>query len=177
MGGQEYAVDCIVFATGFEIGWDRLDCGYPIWGKGGIELKDTWGGGAAPRTLRSSTTRGFPNLFLQNGPQGTLTVNFVQKIDEKARHVAHMVAQMRKRGLTYLEPTQEAEDAYCALILQRSGRGARFKKNCTPGYYNREGSPGDPKTLNSDWGSPNKFFAMLEQLRKEGRSLEGYTVK
>ena len=175
--GKEYEVDCIIFATGFEIGWDRLDCGYPIWGKDGKELKQAWGGGTTPRTLRSSTTCGFPNLFLQNGPQGTLTVNFVQKIDEKARHVAHMVAQMRSRGLTYIEPTQEAEDEYCATILRRSGRGATFKRKCTPGYYNREGTPGDAKTLNSDWGTPNKFFAMLEKLRKEGRSLEGYNVK
>jgi cyclohexanone monooxygenase len=35
-GGEEHEVDCIIFATGFEIGYDLLDCGYPIIGEWAI---------------------------------------------------------------------------------------------------------------------------------------------
>ena len=61
--GQEYEVDCIVFATGFEIGYQVLDCGYPIVGRDGVVLSEKWADG--PRTLRSVNSHGFPNMFMQ----------------------------------------------------------------------------------------------------------------
>ena len=172
--GTEFEVDLIIFATGFQIGWDALDCGYPIVGENGVELKEKWKEG--PRTLNSIHSHGFPNLFMQNGPQGTLTVNFVQKIDEKARHAAHIISEMKKQKYTYINATKQAEDEYCDIIWRRSGRGASFKRKCTPGYYNREGKPGKKKTLNSDFNVPNKYFGMLDELRAEGKHFEGFVV-
>lgn len=73
--GSEYSVDLIIFATGFETGASIMDCGYPIYGIDGLELKEKWKDG--PRTLRSMNTSGFPNLFLQNSPQGKTEVQIL----------------------------------------------------------------------------------------------------
>src|SRR5690606_13889224 len=66
--GREYEIDCLVLATGFEVGTDyarRADC--EIVGQGGLTLTEKWSKGI--RTFHGLTTRGFPNLFLLGGMQ------------------------------------------------------------------------------------------------------------
>ena len=43
-------------------------------------------------------------------------------------------------------------------------------------YYNKEGKLTQEKTLDSMWGDPLKFFAMLNAMREEGRVFEGVDV-
>jgi len=173
--GSEYSVDLIIFATGFETGAAIMDCGYPIYGVGGLELKEKWKDG--PRTLRSMNTSGFPNLFLQNSPQGTFTVNFVQKLVEESKHAAFMISEMNRKGLARFDVTAEAEDEHCEKVFQKSGRGARFLKKCTPGYYNREGQLSTEKTLSAVYMAPLQFFSLLEQIREDGTCFEGFVVQ
>merc|ERR1719301_268031 len=105
-------------------------------------------------------------------------------------HAAHMIQTMRTRGQTYCEGSREAEDAYCAQILEDStpkGNGAAaqrqaFYKNCTPGYYNSEGNTVIGKSLNSPYkggirGSITGFLDMLEAMRNEGRAFDEYHVR
>ena len=173
--GREYPVDCIVFATGFEIGFQVSERGfmvggYDIVGRGGLKLSDKWAKG--PRTLKSFSTHGFPNFFMQNAPQGTFTTNFIQKLDEEAQHVAYLIGKMKREGIVVYDPSKAAEDAWCKAIYERSGRGLNFLKNCTPGYYNREGQVIEGKSLNSLWGNsflgnPLDFFKLLQKERLE----------
>eukprot|EP00937_MAST-01D_sp_MAST-1D-sp2_P006713 g6713.t1 len=174
--GREHEVDCIVWATGFETGYSAAELGprkvgFEIYGRGGQSLSSKWRDG--PRTLNSYNTRGFPNLFMQNAPQGPFTTNFVQQLDEAAVHAAHAIAQARSRGYRAVEPTAEAEDAYCRFVYERSGLGQKFLKRCTPGYYNAEGQIEIGKTLSAAQ-APLKFFARMKQLRDEGRVFEGF---
>lgn len=143
VGGREYKVDCIVMATGFETGYTAQElgtqkAGYELVGRGGITLSQKWAEG--PRTFNSMNTHGFPNLFMQNAPQGTFTTNFVMHLDEVARHAAHIIAKMRQQDFATFEPSKAAEDAYCQRIYDKSGRGQKFLQKCTPGYYNNEGT-------------------------------------
>lgn len=75
VGEAEYEVDCIIFATGFDVGVSGVVSGtLPVSGRGGRALLEAWGMG--PRTLHGFTTHGFPNL-LQLGPmQNSNSVNF-----------------------------------------------------------------------------------------------------
>lgn len=86
-----------------------------------------------PRTLNSFSTHGFPNLFMQNAPQGTLTTNFVHTLDEIAQHAAYIIGRMREKGHRCFDPSKEAEDAYCQRIWDRSHKGKKFLEGCTPG--------------------------------------------
>ena len=65
--GQEFEVDCIVFATGFEVGTDySRRAGYSITGIDGLTISDKWADGMA--TFHGLHSRGFPNAFFF-GPQ------------------------------------------------------------------------------------------------------------
>ena len=178
--GKEYKVDCIVFATGFEIGFQASERGfmvggYDIIGRGGMKLSEKWSKG--PRTLKSFSTHGFPNFFMQNAPQGTFTTNFVQKLDEEAQHVSYIIAKMKREGIVVYDPSKRAEEEWCDTIYRRSGRGEKFLKKCTPGYYNREGQVIEGKSLNSLWGGPIQFFQLLQKERSENTVFAGIDLE
>jgi len=152
--------------------------GMVITGRNGQTLYQKWKDG--PRTLRGFNTRGFPNLFMLNGPQGVLTNNFVAQLDEVTRHAAHMLETMRKKGFTVFDASQKAEDDYVQMVYDGSTRGQKFIASCTPGYYNNEGKVTVGKTLFSSYpagapggGGATKFFGELEALRNANDSLNG----
>ena len=61
--GKEYAVDCIIFASEFEVGTDySRRCGYQISGIEGITLSDKWKDGLA--TFSAFTQRAFQIVFM-----------------------------------------------------------------------------------------------------------------
>ena len=83
-----YEVDCIIFATGFEVGtaYTRRS-GFEVYGRDGRKLTDYWASGL--RTLHGFYSHGFPNCFYLGVTQNTFTPNFPHLLDEQARHVAH----------------------------------------------------------------------------------------
>ncbi|MDI2030120.1 NAD(P)/FAD-dependent oxidoreductase [Saccharopolyspora sp. TS4A08] len=140
VGGREYEVDCVIFATGFEVGKSDVMTGrLPVHGRDGTRLLDVWRDRGV-RTLHGFTSNGFPNLFhlgpLQNAP----SVNYAHVLDEQAIHVAEVVAEARRRGVKTVEPTADAEIEWVETITASSPDRAWFDAECTPGYYNNEGS-------------------------------------
>ena len=83
VAGVEYPVDCIVYATGFEVGtgFQRVS-GFEIYGRDGLSLSDKWADGI--RTLHGMHIHGFPNCFLMSTIQGGFTVNYPHMLDEVA---------------------------------------------------------------------------------------------
>ena len=73
--GVEYELDCIIYATGFEVGTEySRRAGYEIIGRDGITLTEKWANGAS--TFHGFHTRGFPNCFIISNLQSGFTVNF-----------------------------------------------------------------------------------------------------
>ncbi len=69
VNGVEYEVDCLIFATGFEVGTSYARrCGYEVTGRGGLSLTEKWEEGV--RTLHSLMSRDFPNCFIMMQSQG-----------------------------------------------------------------------------------------------------------
>ncbi len=167
--GVEYEVDCIVFATGFEVGTSYARrAGYEIVGRGGMTLTEKWANGV--RTLHGIHSRGFPNCFIMGTQQSAFTVNFPHAIDEQSRHIAYVVGHALKNGVKTLEPTQAAEDAWVETIVQLSRFGRDFLESCTPGYYNNEGKLSDLAAQNGSYGAgPDAFFQRMKEWREAGR--------
>ncbi|WP_262700157.1 MULTISPECIES: flavin-containing monooxygenase [Streptomyces] len=165
VGGVEYEVDCVIFATGFEVGVSGITSGLlPVRGRGGITLTEAWSGG--PKTLHGFYSHGFPNLF-QLGPlQNASSVNYVHILDEQAIHVAEVLAEARKRGARYVEPTAEAEAAWRATIREKAADLYAFHAECTPGYYNNEGMPRERSESFGD--GPIAFHELLRRWRADG---------
>ncbi|GDY50933.1 monooxygenase [Streptomyces violaceusniger] len=165
VGSVEYEVDCVIFATGFEVGRSGVTSGFlPVYGRGGVTLTEAWKNG--PRTLHGFYSHGFPNLF-QLGPlQNASAVNYVHILDEQAIHVAEVLAEARKRGARYVEPTAEAESAWRATIREKAADLYAFHAECTPGYYNNEGMPRERSESFGD--GPIAFHELLGHWRANG---------
>jgi len=168
--GQEYKVDCLIFATGFEVGTSYTRrAGYDIVGRGGKTLSQHWSGGL--RTLHGLTTSGFPNCFFLGFTQTAITISVPQALSEQAQHVTYLVTESKSRGAQALEPTVEAESAYVQEVRDLARLGERFYRECTPGYYNSEGEAGNRRGLFSDFygAGPLKFFEVLDRWRSDGK--------
>ena len=170
----EYEVDCIIFATGFEVGTSYTRrAGYDIVGRDGVTISDHWADGW--RTLHGLTSHGFPNCFFLGFTQTAVTVNVPHALNEQAKHVRYILEQARERGATMVEATPGGEQGWVDEMEAKARIGARFYAECTPGYYNNEGKPGEnPMGFRSGtYGAgPIKFFRVLDEWRSTGR-LEG----
>jgi len=169
--GVEYEVDCIIYASGFEITTDfRRRLGLDVNGRGGVSIYDHWGEGL--KTLHGFTTRDFPNWFYVGISQNALSVNMTAMFDEQARHISYIIAETQQRGATTVEPTEEAQQQWVDLINSMQVMGTAFFESCTPGYYNNEGNLEDRRAGGTYLPGLNAFNALLEQWRAEG-SMEG----
>ena len=111
-GGRDYAVDDIVFATGFDAMTGTLTR-VEIRGRNGQTLAAKWEAG--PRTYLGLMTAGFPNLFMITGPGSpSVLSNMIVSIEQHVDWIADCLAEMRKRDLGCIEPTAEAEEAWVA---------------------------------------------------------------
>ena len=176
--GNEYEVDCLIFATGFEVGTSfTRRAGYDIVGRDGQTLSQHWSDGL--RTLHGLTTHGFPNCFFLGFTQTAITISVPQALNEQARHVTHMVTEANARAAQVLEPTAAAENAYVQTKFEAwRGIGQRFYMECTPGYYNSEGATGNRNGFFSDMygAGPLRFFEVLEEWRANGK-LDGLELR
>ncbi len=170
----EYDVDCIIFATGFEVGTSYTRrAGYDIVGRNGETISDKWADGM--RTLHGLTVHGFPNCFFLGFTQTGVTVNVPHALNEQAKHVRYILNEASRQGAEVVEATAEGEQAWVDEMKDKARLGQRFYAECTPGYYNNEGKPGEnPIGLFSSTygGGPIKFFRILDEWRGNGR-LEG----
>ncbi|MFD4124611.1 flavin-containing monooxygenase [Streptomyces globisporus] len=138
VGGTAYALDCLIFATGFNVGTSGIHSGrLPVRGWGGVHLLDRWRR-QGPRTLHGFTSNGFPNLIQLGTLQNASSVNFTHILDEQAVHAAALVAAA-EADAALIEPSPASEDAWLAVLAEGAPDHEWFHAECTPGYYNREG--------------------------------------
>jgi cyclohexanone monooxygenase len=168
--GVEYPVDCIIFATGFEISTPfKRRIGFEILGRGGQSLFDHWAKGM--RTLHGHSSHGFPNWFFVGASQNGISVNFGSTVGEQARHLAYIINQAKARGAQSVEPTAEAEAEWVAEIKKHSANTLAFLETCTPGYYNNEGKFDlEGGRFGGDAYAPgaNAFNALIAEWREKG---------
>ena len=175
--GKAYEVDCLVFATGFEVGTSYTRrAGYDIIGRGEKRLSEHWSEGL--RTYHGLQSHGFPNCFFLGFTQTAITVNVPHALNEQAKHLAYILSESRARGKQTVEVTALAEQEYVDEIHRLARLGTRFYAECTPGYYNSEGKPGNRSGFFSDMygAGPIRFFEVLQAWRDEG-SLAGLDLR
>ncbi|HEY9312506.1 NAD(P)/FAD-dependent oxidoreductase [Williamsia sp.] len=174
--GVEHEFDCIVFASGFEI-TTALDRQYdiaPFAGTNGTSLYDHWGKGF--RTLHGIMANGFPNHFATGFIQGGVTAATTLMYEQQADHIAYIIKEASERGVTYVEPTPEAEEGWVQTVRQHSVDNSTFTSECTPGYYNSEGEPNGRSFLGDPfWGGFYELTELLEGWRATGE-LEGLVL-
>jgi cation diffusion facilitator CzcD-associated flavoprotein CzcO len=173
--GVEYELDCIIYATGFEVGTSYTRrAGYELHGRGGVSLSEHWKDGI--RTMHGLHAHNFPNCFIMGPAQSGFTVNFPHMLDEQARHIAHIVRYAVDNDVLSLEVTPEAEQEWVDTVIANARMGREFLQECTPGYYNNEGQVSELAVQNGFFGGGSvAFFSILETWRNEG-TLPGLAV-
>ncbi len=170
--GEHYELDCLIYATGFEVGTDYTRrSGYELYGTDGQSLTAKWADGVA--TLHGMHTRGFPNCFIMGNAQTAFTVNYPHALDEQSRHLSYIVRHALEHDVKRVEVSAAAEAQWVQTIVELARLNRQFLEECTPGYYNNEGAPGARSQQNTFYGGgPVAFFKLLEEWRASGE-LEG----
>jgi cation diffusion facilitator CzcD-associated flavoprotein CzcO len=175
--GVEYEIDCMIFASGFEVTSDlRRRWGIDtVEGRDGISIYDKWADG--PRSFQGSMTHGFPNMFFTGYVQGGLNATTTQQFGSQGHHAAHIIRQVHDRGMAVVEPTQEAEDSYIARFNEVALDLSHILEQCTPSYFTNEGEKEAKWFLFRGWGLGWENWArMLEEWRASGK-LEGLQLE
>jgi len=169
VAGKEYEVDCIIYASGFEVGTEYTRrAGFEVTGRDGLTLSKAWADGM--RSKHGIHVHGFPNLFFSQPTQGAnLISNIPHNLTETGRTIALIVREAQKRGADEVEVSAEAQKAWVELLLTGPGR-MMGSPDCTPGYYNNEGQPMGPGArYNVGYpAGPSAYFKYLDGWRKAG---------
>jgi len=175
-GGVEYQLDCLIFATGFEVGTEYTRrAGCELHGRGGVSLTEKWANGV--RTLHGMHSRDFPNCFIMGNQQSGFTVNYPHALNEQSQHIAYIVKHAQDHGVRSVEVSEAAEAAWIDTIIRLSRLAQNFLEECTPGYYNNEGKPGERSGQNGFYGGGSEaFFEILREWRAAG-ALEGLELR
>ena len=175
--GKEYEVDCIIYASGFEItsSYERR-LGIPIFGIRGRSIYEHWQDGM--RSMHGLMVSGFPNLYMCGGGfVFQLGANYAHGIDVQAGHVAYTISELSRRGIQSANVSHQAEEHW--ISDQLDTRISSFvlggsPDTCTPGYYNQEGTRKRYRDVRRETYSKG-VGAYMKLLRdwRESNTLEG----
>lgn len=165
--GEEIELDCIIYATGFELATDWSHrAGMEIYGRNGLSITEKWKTGAS--TLHGWTSRGFPNCLFVSIVQAALTPNYIHITGEQAKHIAYVISTCKERNIKTIEPTQKAEKEWVETIVKMGELRREFNVECTPGYYNNEGKPSPVAARNGSYGGGAlAFIDILDKWRAD----------
>jgi cation diffusion facilitator CzcD-associated flavoprotein CzcO len=168
VAGVEYPVDCIIYASGFEVGTPfTRRAGYDVSGRDGVKLSDTWADGMV--TKHGTYVHGFPNAFIVQVAQGAnLISNVPHNFTEAGLAIAMTIKHAVEGGYAEVEVTKEAQDAWMELLYSAPVVGTIGSLDCTPGYYNNEGKGGGIDWFLGYPGGAMAYFEYLTQWRNKG---------
>jgi len=147
--GEEYELDAIVFATGFDAMTGAL-LSIDIRGRGGKTLQEKWAEG--PRTYLGLGVAGFPNFFTITGPGSpSVLSNMIPSIEQHVNWIADCVEYMRDHNHACVEATEEAQDAWVAHVNEVAN-GTLFP-TCNSWYLGAN-VPGKPRVFMPYLGFP-----------------------
>jgi len=166
--GREYPLDCLIFATGFEMNTSYAGrVGFEIYGRSGLSLSQKWRDGVS--TLHGFHVHGFPNCFILTNAQSAGAANLTYVLDLVSQHLSDVIRRCRDEDIAQIEVTAEAEAAWVDEILGYAEARRAFNSECTPGYVNSEGDTSILAVRNNFYGGGSqKFLTRLAEWRADG---------
>jgi cyclohexanone monooxygenase len=169
-GDQEYEVDCIVYATGFEFAVAATRSGgFEVYSPTGQTLSEHRAQGV--RSLHGICVNGFPNLFIIGGlHQAAVSINQPLVFGDQAAHVAHVIEHVLGRGASTVEVRPEAQKRWGEVIKAKSTFNPEASSNCTPGAFNNENADANvqPGVFATAYGGgPIEYVDVLQTWRSE----------
>jgi cation diffusion facilitator CzcD-associated flavoprotein CzcO len=167
--GVEYEIDCMIFASGFEVTTDlerRWGIGV-VEGRNGLSIYRHWADG--PATLHGVMTHGFPNMFYTGYIQGGLNASTTEQFNRQCEHIAYILGETLKRGCVVVEPSREGQEEYVRHFREIELDTSAFLQECTPSYYANDGDTHARWVLLRGYGHGwTAFMEMLARWRDRG---------
>ncbi len=133
--GIEHQVDCIVFATGFDV--LKTSTPFPVRGLADRTLDQDWAQGAA--AYKSVSVAGYPNLFLTFGPNsGPGHNSALVYMESQIDYIVRGVTTILERDLRLLDVRRERQVAH-NRELQRRLRKTNWNSGCKSWYLTENG--------------------------------------
>jgi cyclohexanone monooxygenase len=159
----EYALDRIVFATGFDAMTGALR-GVDIRGRGGAALARKWQQG--PRAYLGLMVAGFPNLFVITGPGSpSVLTNMLVSIEQHVDWIADCLAYLRRHRLALIEPTLEAENMWVAHVDEVAHSTLYPEANS---WYMGANIPGKPRVFMPYIGGLGAYRQRCDEVAANG---------
>ena len=161
----EYALDMIVFATGFDAMTGPL-LRMNITGRNGYRLKDAWSTG--PRTYLGLQVPGFPNLFTITGPGSpSVLCNMPVAIEQHADFITDCIAHMHAHRLFCVEATPDATVKWATQVNEAAS--VTLLPQAKHSWYLGANIPGKPRVFMPYAGGMARYRAICA-----GVALSGY---
>jgi cation diffusion facilitator CzcD-associated flavoprotein CzcO len=159
--GQEYPVDVLIYATGFEVQVTGIY--NDIRGESGLSLNDKYAEGM--RTVFGIHSSGYPNLFIMGGYQASFQFNLTFMLQTQGQHIAECIKYVRDSNYTTIDAAPETEEWWVQEVIRHRGKTNR-NAECTPGYYNFEGESNRRQDGNYN-GGMKQYVRHLEDMQKD----------
>jgi hypothetical protein len=97
--------------------------------------------------------------------------------DVESKHIAYIVRHAIENDVRTAEVSEAAEAEWVDTIVRLAAIAQQFLEDCTPGYYNNEGKPGERSGQNGFYGGGSvEFFRILHEWRSAG-GLQGLELR
>lgn len=160
--GADFALDAIVYATGFDAMTGALEK-IDIRGRGGLSLRQKWSDGA--RSYLGLGLAGFPNLFTVNGPGSpSVLSNVLQSIEQHVDWIGDCIGYMTDHGYGLVEPTDTAEQEWSGHVNDLAD--ASVYPQCNSWYLGAN-IPGKPRVFLAYIGFP-EYTEKVEAITRDG---------
>jgi cation diffusion facilitator CzcD-associated flavoprotein CzcO len=175
---QSIDLDIIIAANGYDALTGAM-LAIDVRGRQGRSLREKWAAGA--RSYLGLLMEGFPNLFIVAGANGpSALANFIILNEQNVNWICDCIEHMERNGLTAVEATREAEDAWIAHIAELSSTSLMPKANT---WYTGTNVAGKPRNFPIYTGGLGRYSDHCRQVAVRGyegvrfESLSGKSVR
>jgi cyclohexanone monooxygenase len=156
---REYALDAVVFATGFDAMTGsilRID----IRGRGGRSLRDDWHAG--PHTYLGLACHGYPNMFIITGPGSpSVLSNVVVSIEQHVEWITDHLEYLQKHDLSTSEADFTAQEQWVEFVNELAGRTLMLK---AASWYLGANVPGKPRVFMPFIGGVGNYRKICDEV-------------
>ena len=168
-GGQEFELDAIVFATGFDAMTGALR-EIDVRGKSGEQLADKWAGG--PLTYLGLMVAGFPNMFMITGPGSpSVKAQMILACEQHTDWIVDCLEHMRTNAFARVEADEAAEGAWVQHVNEIADSTLYPLANS---WYVGANIPGKPRVFMPYVGGFDRYKAKCDEVA--ANDYEGMTM-
>ncbi|HEX5678613.1 MAG TPA: NAD(P)/FAD-dependent oxidoreductase [Alcanivorax sp.] len=133
--GVEHQLDCIVFATGFDV--SKSGTPFPVKGVAGRRLDEEWQGGA--QAYKSINVAGYPNLFLTFGPNsGPGHNSALVYMESQLDYAVKGILRILDGNLKMLDVKEDVQQRHNRRLQKRLAK-TNWNSGCKSWYLTEDG--------------------------------------